>query len=341
MSDIVVGDSLGASFWDVAEEIKLVNSSIKKEEPLEDLSSNCIGSGSLFDNCRCQMQPMGSYVGQLKERWQFPSDHLPIGITLNGISYASWNVLDNAHMSWVIEKDSQGLKDSMISQEHVYLEGFTITVRDQHVIHLVLEMLSHPTYPKSVISLQECGKDFSKELSRQLPSNYQIISSQDRAVIVNTDIFEIESIDTVYSIYSQEPQRSLQDIILKRKDASEKIRLINAHLPGGPMQPSRFEFGEYLKKVQASEETVLAMGDMNFNELEMQEVLQNTYLGKKPPFEIYSPYCTNISPVAFTSKAIDHFFLYTPDEQSEVQISAPEEVLVGLEPICELLTPKA
>ena len=70
-----------------------------------------------------QFQAMGTYVGELQEKWQFPSDHLPIGMTFEDLHIASWNVLDAKYMDWVMEKDSQGLKRSMIGEEHVYIEG--------------------------------------------------------------------------------------------------------------------------------------------------------------------------------------------------------------------------
>ncbi len=50
------------------------------------------------------LQPMGTYVGELQEKWQFPSDHLPIGMTFEDLHFASWNVLDAEYMSWVTEK---------------------------------------------------------------------------------------------------------------------------------------------------------------------------------------------------------------------------------------------
>src|SRR5262245_39874654 len=67
------------------------------------------------------LEPKGTYVGKLQEKWQFPSDHLPIGMTMDGLNIASWNVLDASFMRWMTEKDSQGLKHSMIVDEHIYI----------------------------------------------------------------------------------------------------------------------------------------------------------------------------------------------------------------------------
>src|SRR5579872_6905049 len=51
------------------------------------------------------LQPKGVYVGELQELWQFPSDHLPIGMTFDDLHFVSWNVLDAEYMSWVTEKN--------------------------------------------------------------------------------------------------------------------------------------------------------------------------------------------------------------------------------------------
>ena len=46
-------------------------------------------------------------MGELQEKWQFPSDHLPVGMNLDGLKIASWNVLNPLYMNWVIEKNSK------------------------------------------------------------------------------------------------------------------------------------------------------------------------------------------------------------------------------------------
>jgi len=123
-----------------------------------------------------KLQPRGTYVGKVEELWQFPSDHLPIGMTMDHIHIVSWNVLDADYMSWVTEKDSQGLKRSMIVDEHIYIQGTSLTVRDLHIVDMILQMISHATHPKSLIALQECNKAFLKELIARLPLGLEVIS---------------------------------------------------------------------------------------------------------------------------------------------------------------------
>jgi len=270
----------------------------------------------------------GTYVGKLAERWQFPSDHLPIGILIDDLSITSWNVLNSKYMWWVTKKDSQGLQNSMLVDEHVYIGKTKLTIRDQHIVELILEMINHPTHPRNIIGLQECGVPFLKELSSRLPSRFTVIIHGGNGVILDKTLFEIIK-ECEVKIFSNEPKRSLQEILLKEKSTKKTIRLINVHIPGDPTKPSRFEFTHYLADIFDPEITTIAMGDMNFNELEMKEALI-----QPNDYTVYSAYCTNISPYTFYSKAIDHFIVHS---RSLVDLNTPEQVLKGLEQTVELL----
>ncbi|HSX26391.1 MAG TPA: hypothetical protein VLE89_05225 [Chlamydiales bacterium] len=279
------------------------------------------------------LQPMGIYVGELQERWQFPSDHLPIGMTFDGLNIASWNVLDADYMSWVTEKNSQGLSRSLIADEHVFIDDSKLTLRDRHVVDLILEMLQHPTHPKSLLSLQECREPFLAELKARLPSNFEVIAHGGNGVIIDRTHFEIVDAKSVTGIFSAEPKKSTQELILLRKENGEKLRLVNVHLPGDPTKPGRFEFAQYLADTADDQIATIAMGDMNFNELEMADALEKAFPNGKP--SLYSPYCTNISPYTFVSKVIDHFIVQS---SSQVEINTPEQVMIGLSSTTALLS---
>ena len=118
-------------------------------------------------------------------------------------------------------------------------------------------------------------------------------------------------------------------------DNGQLLRLINGHLPGDPTKPGRFEFAQYLAKTFDPTVTTLAMGDMNFDELEMSGAMSRAFHNHSP-FSLYSPYCTNISPYVFKSKAIDHFLVYSPN-QSSVVLSTPDEIMPGLAHLVALL----
>ncbi len=281
-----------------------------------------------------RLQAMGSYVGELQERWQFPSDHLPIGMTIGDLSFASWNVLDSAYMRWVIE-NSQGLSRSMIMDEHIYIGESELSVRDQHTIRLVLQMLSND---RSILSLQECSAPFLTELKAQLPDRYKIIEHYGEATIIDLNRFQILSAKQVTGVFAEDPKRGFQELILRCLDNDQKFRIINAHIPGDPAKPARFEFAKYLASTFDPGITTIALGDMNFNELEMADAMTQAFQDENP-FAIYSPYCTNISPYSFISKAIDHFIVYSPDQTSKVTFNLPEQLLDGLTPIVALLNP--
>src|SRR3990167_9068844 len=236
------------------------------------------------------VQPMGTYVGELQERWQFPSDHLPIGMTLDQFHLASWNVLDAEYMSWVTEKNSQGLSHSMIVDEHVYIGDSKLTVRDQHVADLILQMTSHPTHPRSILSLQECSKPFIDELRTRLPSHFEIIANHGEAILFDKNRFELIEAKEVKGIFTTESYKTFQEVTIRRLDNGQKVRLINAHLPGDPTKPNRFEFAAYLANTFDPTLTTIAMGDMNFNELEMADAMDQA----PSPLSLYTPYCTNI-----------------------------------------------
>lgn len=281
------------------------------------------------------LQAMGTYVGELQQKWQFPSDHLPIGMTFDNLHFVSWNVLDSKYMSWVTEKNSQGLSRSMIVDEHVYIGDSKLTVRDKHIVDLIFQMISHPTMPRSILSLQECGQPFIEELRSRLPDYFEIILHHGDAVLVDRRFFEVIEQSEISGIFKDNPLRTFQDITLRRLENGQLLRFVNLHLPGDPTKPTRFEFAQYLANTFDPDLTTLAMGDMNFNELEMSDAMTQAFVDNSP-FDLYSPYCTNISPYVFTSKAIDHFLVYSPN-QSPVILSAPEEIIPGLDSIAALL----
>ncbi len=281
------------------------------------------------------LQAKGTYVGELQERWQFPSDHLPIAMTYDDLHIASWNVLDAGYMSWVTEKNSQGLSRSLIKDEHIYIGDSKLTIRDIHTADLVLEMISHPTHPRSILSLQECSKPFLEELTSRLSGSFEVVEHHGNAILFDRSRFELVNAKEVLGVFTNEPKRSFQEICLRRIDNGENFKLFNVHLPGDPTKPGRFEFAQYIKDTFDSNCTTVAMGDMNFNELEMADAMRQAFPDNSP-FSIYSPYCTNISPYVFNSKAIDHFIISTPN-QSLVTLNSPDQVMTKLEEVVSLL----
>jgi len=282
--------------------------------------------------------PSNVEIGQLGERWQFPSDHLPVGAYVDGIEMASWNVLNTAYMSWVEELNTQGLKGSLITTANQVVDGATgLTLRDQLTVQAIVKMISHPTHPKQLISLQECGPAFLQELKNALPDHMQIVYTQETPKPRNQDIVVIDTrqlklkteLVQVDYPYACSPGRPVINLVLEKGDKS--YRLINAHLPGDPTLPGKEEFAAYVNGF--SDDVVLAMGDMNFTRDEMQSAFLNQG-GQNLPFSLISSYPTNLG-LDLKSKAIDHIYVKGTFDWDQ---RYPEEVMQELASTVNLLT---
>ncbi len=288
----------------------------------------------VFSGLSAEKTVMGTYVGELHERWQFPSDHLPIGLAVDDLNIVSWNVLDADTMHWVID-NSQGLSGSLIQDLHVVANENGLTIRDQYVIGVIEKMINHPTHPKHLLALQECSRPFVKELAKRLGSRWTVIAHHGEALVVDQTRIEVLKASGISYVFSQSPRRSLQEVVIRYK--GQKYRLYNAHLPGDPTMPARYEFAKLLADDFDPKVTTIAMGDMNFNECEMSEALAEAFEPIDESFTLYTPYCTNISPGQFFSKAIDHFIVFGRKSSEKFVVNKPEEVLIGLSEVLKLL----
>lgn len=276
------------------------------------------------------------YVGDLKDKWQFPSDHLPIATEIEGTKIISWNVLNNEYMDWVYN-NSQGLKGSMLTDLDVPVAGKSgLTQRDLVVIDMINSMAKQSN---GIISLQECGASFLKELEKQLPENWQLVKSTEKSVPdQNVILFNKNNLN--YNLkkssisddgFPTNPGRTIMNCLFEKSNG-KNLRVFNSHLPGDPALPGRYEFCDYLKKQSKNDDEIsVAMGDMNFEKAEMQEACS------KQGFDalIVSPtYGTNIDPCK-EAKAIDHFIV-SGTSKNIFALSA-EKVLAGLQTITSLI----
>ncbi len=249
------------------------------------------------------------YVGELHEKWQFPSDHLPVGIEVNGVKVISWNVLNNKYINWVIEKDTQGLNGSMISDLNIPINDDGFTLRDQKVIEMVLSMMNHNA---EIIALQESGKPFLGQLMKNIPSNWQCVGNIDKdEEIVFYDASTLEHLPEQsaisYDSYSCSPGRLIQNIFFKPLTGNgQPLRIFHSHVPGNPNLPGNEDFARYIYDNHRAGEIAIALGDMNFERNEM--IAAYSKAGFKD-FFLFSPWQTNIDPFTKTSKGIDHLFV--------------------------------
>jgi hypothetical protein len=290
------------------------------------------------------------YVGKLAEKWQFPSDHLPVGAKVGNAHVITWNILNNHFINWVTELDSQGLKGSLISKlnEQRSLKHEGLTMRDELILSYLQQMMAHsPHRDQLILSLQECSPEFINAFKTTIPSHMSLVLSQnpmvskDHNIVVynkqNFDYLKDQStIDKPFII--SDPKRTLMNLIFLEKSTQEKFQIINAHIPGDPEQPGRNEFAKYVLIHMKPGHSTIALGDMNFTDVEMQKAFDDeSILSKVPnPFKNLAYYNTNISPFSFYAKPIDHIWVST---KLPCESMRPDEVIPGLQATVDLLHP--
>lgn len=264
------------------------------------------------------------HVGELHEKWRFPSDHLPVGIEVNGVRIISWNVLNNAYMEWVTDKDSQGLNGSLISELNQPVGSDGLTMRDALVADMVQAMMSQG----QVVALQECSQPFIALLEQRLHSDWQMVKSFDSARedqdIVLYDsrqlMYRSSDSETTTSAYPSFRGRPLQNAFFE-SGSGEQLRIINAHIPGDPSKPGREEFARYVQSYHREGTVTVALGDNNFERDEMIAAYRSAGFSE---FSLHSPWKTNIDPYTKESKGIDHFFVVGTETSRDLR---PDEVL--------------
>ena len=290
------------------------------------------------------------YVGKLAEKWQFPSDHLPVGAKVGNTHIVSWNILNGHYMSWVTEKDSQGLNGSLITQLHEIpsQKHPGLTMRDELVMSYLFQIINNPSHNSHLIlNLQECSPEFVQAFSSVLPSNIGAIltdktlkSLDQNITIFNKETFSyLENESSIALAFPNSgPTRPLMDLVFIENATQEKFRIINAHLPGDPLNPGTFDFARYLLTHLKNDCTTVGIGDMNFTELEMQEAFkkEGDALNVSSPFNNLVHYNTNIGAYSLNGKSIDHIWVNT---KLPCESMFPNEVLPDLQSTVDLLHP--
>jgi hypothetical protein len=263
-------------------------------------------------------------VGNLHEKWRFPSDHLPVGIEVNGVKIISWNVLNNAYMEWVTDKDSQGLNGSMISALNVAVNESGLTMRDIVVADMIQNMMAQG----QIVALQECSEPFLQHLQQRLPSNWDLVKSfntqkEDQDVILYNKSqlsYQSDLSETAQKAYPTVLGKPLQNVYFSNQEG-QGIRVINSHIPGDPKKPCREEFARYVHGQHKEGSMMIALGDNNFERDEMIEAYRKAGFSD---FSLHSPYRTNIDPATKQSKGIDHLFAIGHDNSRDLR---PGEIL--------------
>lgn len=258
------------------------------------------------------------------EKWQFPSDHLPVGVEVDGVKIISWNVLNSAYVTkWA---ESQGLDGSMITESHLPIQPNGLTERDVVVADMVQTMMSQG----HIVTLQECSAPFLAHLQAHLPSNWDMVRGsharqKDQEVVLYhkpTLTYQAARSQVSRTAYPSTRGRPIQNLYFSRKDGQD-LRIINAHIPGNPAKPARYEFANYVHQATKDDTLTVAIGDYNFERYQMIDAYRQAGF---TDFSLHSPYKTNIDPTTKESKAIDHIAIFGGAPSRDL---TPNEILSG------------
>ncbi len=283
------------------------------------------------------------FVGELGEGWRFPSDHLPIGMSINGLNFTNWNILNTAYLGYILS-NTQGLKDSLIMETNRIGQDPRLTQREEIILDQVLTLLQHPTSPRSLLSLQETGEAFWEVLKERLPPNFKTTTTfpNDLAhgdvFIYNSDLFEYMSLQS--ETYTCNPTNTMMSLTLKERSSGQQYRFIQSHVPGGPVHsdPARAEFADFVMKQFDSSMVLVVMGDMN---RPPDDFLNNfarsaeKYSMEQPYKNAAIPYPTHINTHQEASW-IDNLFFFTPSEMP-VEISKENSFFPSVQETINLL----
>lgn len=286
------------------------------------------------------------FMGKLGARWQFPSDHLPIGATINGHHFLSWNVLNKNFVKHCTD-GNQGLENSLLdSLNKKETECPGITERELAIYQILQTFLSEPA-PYALLCLQECDIPFIEFLKDKIPAHYQvIIGLPDNPKSYNQNICIYDSTKLDYldkessiiprnEVFSIAPPGPMMSLCFVDKLIDTPFRVINAHLTGKPGSPAPQEYIAYLKSLREKnvEETVIAMGDMNCSKQRMSmEITKAGFVGIKH----FAPYNTLVDYNSKEALKVDQMIISSKEKIRFIG-HEPNLVYLGLEELATLL----
>lgn len=280
------------------------------------------------------------YVGEVGASWEFPSDHLPRGATVGNFHIAFWNILYKDYL-FHIEENTQGLKHSSILRDNVPVNADShLTVRELASGQMILEMIHHPTHPRSLVALEETHPDVYEFLRKNLPSHWKTAtppgqpSSQD-VFLYDTNVFEFVKVDAVK--YSDKFSKTILTLTLREKATDKLFRFIQSHIPGGPINSVEgcAKFSEEALRQFDPNMTIVLMGDMNQSPNVIQNALDKAAKKASPYRYLPISHPSHIN-TKLEASWIDNFFIYSPNTEIKGSDN-PEEVVEALLPIIQIL----
>jgi len=260
-------------------------------------------------------------VGELGEKWEFGSDHLPTGVSVDNRHFVSWNILDKKYLRW-IETNSQGLLKSAIMRDNVPLsETSPLTVREEKIIRQIVEMATHPTHPRSVIALQETNPDVFEELQQRLPKSYvyaDLSSSHGDVFFFDNAAFEMVDF-TGNNYYDSKNTWSI--LTLRDLDDGKVYAFVQSHVPGGDYSANARNQLAYQTLTHLNPGAItFIMGDQNrspdYFAGDLERVAKELNWNANPFQILEIPYPTHVNTLQEASW-IDNLFVAGPVYQAE------------------------
>jgi len=271
------------------------------------------------------MRPTEHYDAQiftgiepLGAKWQFPSDHIPVAAQIGDFTLASFNVL-NGKYAYHFEDDKAGLAHSQIIVDNIPLApGSSWTKRDEHALALVLSLTSKV----NLVVLQECSPLFLEKLKHAITTSHQLLTGptdkpdNQIACVVNTEQVHLHLDECNFSKTAYQCRSGYSVMDLKITSANGlRVQVLHTHVPGDPNLPGVSEFGQFIKNNSNPEYTLIAIGDMNFPEANIEATFGQLGL---PGFERLVLGNTSVGNFNETTvvKDLDHILLFDKDVPS-------------------------
>jgi endonuclease/exonuclease/phosphatase family metal-dependent hydrolase len=300
-------------------------------------------------------------MAPLHERWQFPSDHLPIGVAVRHkgevvLRVLSWNILNTSFLHH-LHRDEQGLLGSLLtghaSDPSTRDPTTGLTAREAATVDLIDRILRQQQQQQDqapvAICLQECGMAVLQALRRRQQGETLMTSSStpikdQEAVLVGTGNGAVKVLSYSAMRYPYESHKSLVDTRLVLPGCGLKVRLVATHAPYsgyGREVLMNYWTDELLPALDSGQaHLALVMGDMNEeSRLMVDEVAEvSPRIHVRPP-----PYMTHVDtrrlPVDFDYPIIA--FASSSEPHISVDVMAHQEVLTypALQEAVALLNP--
>ncbi|CAE7380243.1 ANK3 [Symbiodinium sp. CCMP2592] len=291
-------------------------------------------------------------VEPLHGKWDFVSDHLPVGARLCGkgtwhgkdLFVVSWNVL-NHHFLEHIEKDLQGLRGSSINPA-----SKMSMKRVRQIVDAVKTMLDRQSeMPKAIVCLQGCWPELlgvlewalrdlhfavrrtGRELSQK---NQEAIIFDSKSMELNEDAFKI------FQPYRDSTDKAVAVASFKLRDDggdANQLRIVTTHLPDIPYGPARKEFCNCMEQLEdVARIPTFLLASLSFSDQVIEAWLRHKFRMDNVKFaEI--PYPTTIHQATLLPKRIDGIASVSPEATWEVRALEADEVLPGLQQHVDLL----